>query len=153
MGKTDFGTRDDRFQLKRFIDAQERVYNRALDELRHGRKQTHWMWYIFPQVDGLGFSATSEHYAIKSIEEASQYLQHPILGLRLKECTEAVLAVEERSASDIFGYPDILKLKSSMTLFAYVAGDPKSVFMRVLEKYFHGEQDTGTLDLLENLKI
>jgi len=109
------------------------------------------MWFIFPQIDGLAYSTTSKHYAIKSIEEARQYLNHPVLGARLLECAETVLAVKGRSVSEIFGYPDDLKLKSSMTLFAYVAG-PRSVFPRVLEKYFQGEQDVRTLDLLEKLK-
>jgi uncharacterized protein (DUF1810 family) len=109
------------------------------------------MWFIFPQIDGLAYSATSKRYAIKSIEEARQYLNHPVLGTRLLECAETVLAVEGRSVSEIFGYPDDLKLKSSMALFAYVA-DPRSVFVRVLDKYFQGEQDIKTLPLLEKLK-
>jgi uncharacterized protein (DUF1810 family) len=108
------------------------------------------MWFIFPQIDGLAHSATSKHYAIKSIEEARQYLNHPVLGTRLLECAETVLAIEGRSISEIFGYPDDLKLKSSMTLFASVA-DPHSVFVRILDKYFHGEQDAKTLHLLEKL--
>lgn len=139
------------FDLGRFISAQEGIYERVLAELRRGQKRTHWIWFIFPQIDGLAHSATSKHYAIKSIEEARQYLNHPILGARLLECAEAVLAIEGRSVSEIFGYPDDLKLKSSMTLFAYVA-DPRSVFVRVLDKYFQGEQDVRTLDLLEKLK-
>jgi uncharacterized protein (DUF1810 family) len=143
--------RDDPFDLGRFIGAQKGTYESALEELRGGRKRTHWMWFIFPQVDGLAYSTTSKHYAIKSIEEARQYLNHPVLGARLLECAETVLAVEGRSASEFFGYPDDLKLKSSMTLFSYVA-DPRSVFVRVLEKYFRGEQDVRTLDLLEKLR-
>lgn len=141
----------DPFDLYRFVTAQERSYDSALAELRAGQKRTHWMWYIFPQFDGLGHSATSKYYAIKSLEEARQYLKHPILGARLLECVEAVLAVEGRSASAIFGYPDDLKLRSSMTLFARVAG-PDSVFIRVLDKYFRGVQDSKTLRLLEELK-
>jgi uncharacterized protein (DUF1810 family) len=137
--------------LSRFTTAQESIYDSVLAELRNGRKRTHWMWYIFPQLDGLGFSATSKYYAIKSIEEARQYLNHPVLGKRLLECAETVLAVEGRSVAEIFGYPDDLKLKSSMTLFAYVAA-PGSVFARILDKYFNGEQDTLTLQLLEKLK-
>jgi uncharacterized protein (DUF1810 family) len=143
--------RGDPFDLGRFISAQEGIHESALSELRRGRKRTHWMWFIFPQIDGLAHSTTSKHYAIKSIEEARQYLNHPVLGARLLECAETVLAVEGRSVSEIFGYPDDLKLKSSMTLFAYVA-DPRSVFVRVLEKYFRGGQDVRTLDLLEKLK-
>jgi len=137
--------------LSRFINEQESIYDSVLAELRNGRKRTHWMWYIFPQIDGLGHSATSKHYAIKSIEEARQYLNHPVLGQRLLECAEAVFAIEGRSISEIFGYPDNLKLKSSMTLFAYVAA-PCSAFSRILDKYFNGEQDALTLQLLEKLK-
>jgi len=143
--------RDDPFDLSRFTNAQERIYDSVLEELRGGQKRTHWMWFIFPQIDGLAHSATSKHYAIKSIEEARQYLNHPVLGTRLLECAETVLAIEGRSISEIFGYPDDLKLKSSMTLFACVA-DPRSVFVRILERYFHGERDVRTLHLLEVLK-
>jgi uncharacterized protein (DUF1810 family) len=139
------------FDLGRFTSAQERIYDRVLAELRIGQKRTHWMWYIFPQIDGLGHSTTAKHYAIKSIEEARQYLNHPVLGPRLVECAETVLNVEGRSISEIFGYPDDLKLKSCMTLFACIA-DPGSVFVRILDKYFRGERDVRTLDLLENLK-
>jgi uncharacterized protein (DUF1810 family) len=109
------------------------------------------MWFIFPQIEGLGHSATTKHYSIKSIEEARQFLSHPVLGTRLTECAEAVLAVEGRSISEIFGYPDDLKIKSSMTLFASVAG-PDSVFHSVLNKYFRGQQDTKTLQILKNIK-
>ena len=143
--------RDDPFDLSRFMRAQEGIYNRVLAELRAGQKRTHWMWFIFPQIDGLGHSTTSKHYAIKSKEEARQYLNHPVLGTRLLECAEVVFTIEGRSVSKIFGYPDDLKLKSSMTLFASVA-NPRSVFVRVLDKYFHGEQDVRTLQLLEKLK-
>ncbi len=143
--------RDDPFDLSRFTKAQERIYDSVLPELRAGQKRTHWMWFIFPQIDGLAYSATSKHYAIKSIEEARQYLNHPVLGTRLLECAETVLAIEGRSISEIFGYPDDLKLKSSMTLFACVA-DPRSVFVRILDRYFHGERDPKTLHLLEKLK-
>jgi uncharacterized protein (DUF1810 family) len=135
--------------LSRFTSAQENIYATALAELRSGRKRSHWMWYIFPQIDGLGHSATSKHYAIKSVEEARQYLNHPVLGKRLLECAEAVIAIEERSIAEIFAYPDNLKLKSSMTLFAYVT-PPRSVFSRVLDKYFNSDQDVLTLQLLEN---
>ncbi|MBN2392902.1 MAG: DUF1810 domain-containing protein [Anaerolineae bacterium] len=139
---------DDQFNLGRFLKAQEPVYERVLSELRRGQKRTHWMWYIFPQIDGLGFSATTKYYAIKSIEEAWQYLNHPVLGARLKECAETVLAVEGQSVSEIFGYPDDLKLKSCMTLFACVPNSPP-VFDQVLDKYFRGERDAKTLALLE----
>jgi uncharacterized protein (DUF1810 family) len=143
--------RDDTFGLSRFISAQDRVFDRVLEELKSGHKRSHWMWYIFPQVAGLGYSATSQHYAIKSMEEARAYLNHPVLGSRLLECADTVLAIKGRSASDIFGYPDDLKLQSSMTLFASVAG-PDSVFVRVLDKYFHCERDVRTLQLLEPIK-
>jgi uncharacterized protein (DUF1810 family) len=141
---------EDPFNLSRFVNAQENIYNQALAEMKSGRKRTHWMWYIFPQIDGLGFSTTTKHYAIKSKEEACHYLKHPVLGHRLQECTEAVLGIEGRSASEIFGHPDDQKLKSSMTLFASIA-DLDSVFTRVLEKFFRGERDVNTLYLLERL--
>ncbi|MCF7967480.1 MAG: DUF1810 domain-containing protein [Methylobacter tundripaludum] len=142
---------NDTVDLSRFTTAQASIYDSVLEELKSGRKRTHWMWYIFPQLDGLGHSTTSKHYAIKSIEEARQYLDHPVLGTRLSECAEAVFTIEGRSISEIFGYPDDLKFKSSMTLFAYVAA-PCSVFSRILDKYFNGERDTLTLQLLEKLK-
>jgi uncharacterized protein (DUF1810 family) len=125
----------DPFDLRRFTSAQEGSYDHALAELRSGQKRTHWMWFIFPQIDGLGSSPTAKHYAIKSIEEARHYLDHPVLGPRLTECAEAVFAIDGRSASEIFGYPDDLKLKSSMTLFERVA-QPHSVFSQVLDKYY-----------------
>lgn len=139
------------FNLNRFTDAQERVYDRALAELRNGRKRTHWMWYIFPQIDGLGHSPTAKYYAVKSAEEARQYLNHPVLVSRLQECAEALLALEDRSAVEVFGYPDTSKLKSSMTLFASVSENPDSVFARVLDKYYQGERDSRTLAILESL--
>ncbi|MDQ3321450.1 MAG: DUF1810 domain-containing protein [Acidobacteriota bacterium] len=140
--------RDDRFELNRFIKAQDTIYDVALWELKNGRKRSHWMWFIFPQIDGLAQSSTSKFYALKSMEEARAYLNHPVLGKRLKECAEAVLAVEEHSVSEIFGYPDDLKLKSSLTLFASVA-DGESVFTSLLNKCFNGERDLRTLELLE----
>jgi uncharacterized protein (DUF1810 family) len=139
------------FNLARFTSAQESAYNRALAEIRNGDKRSHWMWFIFPQIDGLGFSSTAKYYAIKSPDEACQYLAHPVLGARLLECAEAVLAVEERSASDIFGYPDDLKLKSCMTLFEAVAGKG-SVFSQVLDKYYQGKRDTRTQEILAAMK-
>jgi uncharacterized protein (DUF1810 family) len=137
----------DPFDLERFIRAQEAVYDRALAEIRSGDKRSHWMWFIFPQIDGLGFSSTAKHYAIKSAEEARQYLAHPVLGPRLRECAKAVLAVEGRSASEIFGSPDDLKLKSCMTLFESVAGQD-SIFGQVLDKYYQGKRDTRTHEIL-----
>ena len=141
-------TADDPHDLNRFVSAQASDYQRALAELRNGRKRSHWIWYIFPQIDGLAFSSTSRLYAIKNIEEARAYLEHPVLGSRLLECAEAVMAVKERSAVEIFGSPDDLKLKSSATLFASVS-QPGSVFHRIIEKYYRGVQDERTLDLLK----
>ncbi len=140
--------RDDPFDLRRFTSAQENIYASALAELTSGRKRSHWMWFIFPQILGLGNSATSLRYAIKNRDEARQYLMHPVLGTRLRECADAVLSIDGRSIAEVFGSPDDLKLKSSMTLFATVAG-PGSVFSRILDKYFLGEWDARTLDLLE----
>ena len=138
---------DDPFELNRFLRAQEEMYTPALAEIKSGQKRSHWMWYIFPQVAGLGSSAMSKRYAIKSEEEARQYLEHPVLGSRLVECVQALLAVERRSAAEIFGYPDDLKLRSSMTLFSQVA-QSGSIFESVLEKYFCGMQDEQTLRIL-----
>ncbi len=140
---------DDPYDLKRFLSAQQGIYERALAELTRGQKRTHWMWYIFPQFDGLGYSPTAKRYSIKSIEEARQYLNHPVLGKRLLECTEAVIALKGGSLSEIFGYPDDLKFKSSMTLFEKIAGSG-SVFSSALDMYCHGERDATTLKLLEN---
>ena len=139
---------DDPYDLNRFLRAQEGVYERALVELKDGQKRTHWMWYIFPQIDGLGYSPTAKRYSIKSIEEARQYLNHPVLGKRLLECTEALVALKGGSASEIFGYPDDMKFKSSMTLFDKIAG-ASSVFSFALDRYCHGERDATTLRLLE----
>ena len=138
---------DDPFDLERFVTAQEGDYERALSEIRSGRKRTHWMWYVFPQVEGLGSSPTSRRYSIKSLEEARAYLDHPILGPRLRATADAALAVEGRAARDVFGSPDDLKLRSSATLFASLS-PPGSVFDRLIDKYFGGERDTRTLQLL-----
>ena len=137
----------DPFDLARFTSAQEGVYERALTEVRAGDKRSHWMWFVFPQIDGLGSSPTAKHYAIKTAAEARAYLDHPVLGPRLRECAEAVLAVENRSAFDIFGSPDDLKLKSCMTLFESVDG-AGSVFGRVLDRYFEAKRDERTLQIL-----
>ncbi len=143
---------DDPFDLNRFVTAQQSVYARALAEVRSGAKRTHWMWFVFPQLDGLAFSAMAARYAIKSRNEAEAYLRHPILGPRLEECCEAALSVEGRTANQIFGDPDDLKLRSCATLFALAAkntfGTPPSVFERVLQKYFDGVPDEQTLRLL-----
>lgn len=136
----------DPFDLKRFVSAQEGDYARALAEVRAGRKRTHWMWYVFPQLDGLGSSSTARFYALKSADEARAYLAHPLLGPRLLECSEAALAVEGRTASAIFGFPDDLKLRSCATLFAHIS-PPDSVFAQLLAKYFDGP-DARTLELL-----
>jgi uncharacterized protein (DUF1810 family) len=147
----DAAERNDPFNLQRFVSAQEEVYSRALEELKSGVKRTHWMWLIFPQIDGLGHSTTAKYYAIVNLEEARAYLNHPVLGERLLECAEAVSAIRGWTASEIFGYPDDVKLKSSMTLFAS-ADETDSPFARVLHKYFQGERDVRTLQLLEMLK-
>jgi len=135
--------------LTRFTQAQKSTYETVLSELRNGHKQTHWMWFIFPQIAGLGRSETARYYAIKNRKEALEYLNHPTLESRLIECTEAVLAIEGRTVSQIFGYPDDMKFKSCMTLFAAVS--PYSVFESALDKFFGGESDGRTLKLLENL--
>lgn len=140
--------RDDPFELSRFLSAQETVYGGALGEIKSGSKRSHWMWFVFPQIMGLGASATSRHYAIRGAGEARAYLAHPVLGTRLRECAAALLEVEGRSVAQIFGYPDDLKLKSSMTLFEAVAQEC-SLFSRVLEKYYNGQRDGTTLRLLE----
>jgi uncharacterized protein (DUF1810 family) len=137
----------DPYELGRFAEAQEPVYARVLEELGNGRKQSHWMWFIFPQLDGLGFSPTAKRYALKNIDAARAYLQHPLLGARLTECSKLVLGVKDRTVSQIFVFPDDLKFRSSMTLFACAAG-PGCVFDEVLEKCFGGRRDGRTLELL-----
>jgi uncharacterized protein (DUF1810 family) len=139
--------KDDPYNLNRFLQAQENDYEQALSEIKSGRKRTHWMWYIFPQIDGLAFSSTAKHYSIKSIEETRAYLDHAILGARLRECAEAVVGLEGRFAAEIFGSPDDLKLKSCATLFACVS-PPGSVFDRLLAKYYGNRRDEKTLRLL-----
>lgn len=141
------GSTGDPYDLERFVVAQHPVYETALAELRAGRKRSHWMWFIFPQLAGLGASPISQHYAIKSRDEAEAYLQHRVLGPRLIECADAVLAVTGRSAHDIFGSPDDLKLRSSATLFARVS-PPGSVFERLLDRYFSEGPDARTDALL-----
>lgn len=137
----------DPFELSRFIEAQAASYELARQELAAGQKRSHWMWFIFPQVAGLGFSSMAQRYAIRSRAEAEAYLQHPVLGQRLRECVDLLLAVEGRSAEQIMGDPDFRKLQSSMTLFAEVApGEPR--FERLLEKYYGGEKDQKTLSFL-----
>lgn len=140
---------DDPHDLRRFVEAQDSVIEEVKEELRSGRKRTHWMWYVFPQMEGLGRSRMARRYAIASREEAEAYLAHSILGPRLRECTELVNAVEGRSANEIFGSPDDLKFRSSMTLFDAVADDP-TPFRTALERYYDGESDPKTLQLLED---
>ena len=139
---------NDRHDLHRFVEAQKDDYAQALAEIRNGRKRSHWMWYIFPQFAGLWTSKRSKRYSIKSIAEAKAYLAHPVLGSRLRECTEAVLGVEGRSAVEIFGSPDVKKLRSCATLFAFVSPG-RSVFERLIAKYYRGERGGNTLRLLE----
>jgi uncharacterized protein (DUF1810 family) len=137
----------DPFDLQRFVDAQARNYDDALAELRRGRKVSHWMWYVFPQVAGLGSSPMAQTYAIGSLDEARAYLAHPVLGPRLRDCVAAVLAVEGRSARAIFGSPDDMKLRSSLTLFREAAPDAP-LFGAALAKYFAGQADARTLERL-----
>ena len=136
--------------LNRFLTAQEKDYAIALSEIKSGRKRSHWMWYIFPQIAGMGFSETSKFYAVKDQAEAEAYLQHPVLGGRLIEISQALLEIEDNHAVRVFGSPDDMKLKSSMTLFGSLPGaDP--VFSQVLTKYFNGIQDWETLRLLKEI--
>jgi uncharacterized protein (DUF1810 family) len=137
----------DPFNLQRFLDAQRGIYKQALAELKTGQKRSHWMWFIFPQIAGLGFSYDSQFYAIRSLSEACAYLEHPILGPRLVECTAAVLALEGRTAGQVFGPIDVLKFRSSLTLFAQVSAST-SIFHLALDKYYSGEADSRTLDQL-----
>ena len=140
--------RPDQYDLNRFVEAQDSVYDRALVEIRAARKRSHWMWFIFPQFEGLGVSPTAQHFAIKSLEEARAYLAHPLLGRRLSECIDELLGLKTASASEIFGYPDDRKLHSSATLFAHVS-PPASEFHRLLDKFFAGEPDRKTLALVK----
>ncbi|MGV0069018.1 DUF1810 domain-containing protein [Mycobacterium colombiense] len=137
----------DPFDLKRFVDAQEPVYGDVVDELRAGRKRSHWMWFVFPQLRGLGGSPTAVRYGISSLDEARAYLRHELLGSRLRECTRLVNEVRGRSAGDIFGSPDDLKLCSSMTLFSNATDDNED-FVALLDKYYDGRQDRLTLERL-----
>jgi uncharacterized protein (DUF1810 family) len=138
----------DPYNLQRFVDAQDPVFDQACVELRAGEKSSHWMWFVFPQIEGLGRSPMAIHYAISSREEAAAYLAHPLLGPRLRKCTELVNQVEGRSIHKIFGSPDDMKFRSSMTLFAQATRD-NQVFLDALQKYFGGDFDRLTLELLE----
>ena len=137
--------------LERFYKAQEYDYETALSEIRNGRKESHWMWYIFPQITGLGRSTTAEYYAIKSKEEAKGYIEDPVLGKRLIEISQALFQIESDDAEMVMGWPDNLKLRSCMTLFAEVAPEPP-VFRNVLEKFYDGEMDGKTLDILKKME-
>ena len=136
------------YNLQRFIDAQQNKFQIALNEIKNGRKQSHWMWFIFPQIDGLGFSEMAKFYAIKNIAEASLYFEHPVLGARLIEISTALLAIDGKTANQVFGSPDDLKLRSCMTLFSSLP-NTNPVFENVLKKYFKGIKDTKTLQLME----
>lgn len=142
----------DPFDLQRFVDAQKRNYDDALAELRAGRKTSHWMWYVFPQIAGLGFSAMAQTYAIGSLTEAKAYLAHPVLGPRLRDCVAAACAVTGRSAHEIFGSPDDVKFRSSLTLFAEAAPE-EPLFRQALAAYFAGEEDPRTLEALRRTGV
>ena len=137
----------DPFDLQRFVDAQQRVYPGVVDELRTGQKRSHWIWFVFPQIAGLGSSSTAAHYAISSLDEARAYLTHDVLGPRLRECTRLVNAIQGRSIRQIFGSPDDMKVRSSMTLFAH-ATDDNGDFVDVLARYYDGAEDRLTLQRL-----
>ena len=143
---------DDAYDLERFVHAQQPLIGRVLEELAAGYKASHWMWFIFPQLRGLGASGTAQRFGLAGVAEARSYLRHPLLGPRLRECTALVLAVEGRSAEEIFGYPDYLKFRSCLTLFAQAAASGASpedrVFGEALVKYYGGEPDPKTLALL-----
>jgi uncharacterized protein (DUF1810 family) len=141
--------------LKRFVEAQAGIYEQACAELRAGRKRSHWMWFVFPQIRGLGSSEMAVRYAISGLEEAKAYLEHPVLGSRLRECAGIVVGVQGRTVDEVFGYPDDLKFHSSMTLFAKAAAvsarmnEGDGVFQQALEKYFGGAMDPGTLTRID----
>lgn len=139
---------NDPYHLQRFVDAQEPVIAHVLEELKHGRKYGHWIWFIFPQLKGLGRSSTSEFYGISSLDEAKAYLQHPVLGARLIQCAELVIAVQGSDAEDIFGEVDAMKFRSCMTLFT-AAGSGRRIFAQALEKYFGGRGDPLTIRYLD----
>jgi uncharacterized protein (DUF1810 family) len=137
----------DPYNLQRFVDAQDAIYERVTGELKNGKKESHWMWFVFPQFEGLGSSPLARKFAISSREEAIQYLKHPILGSRLRDCSRIVTLLSGRSAEDIFGSTDCLKFRSCMTLF-HVASDGEEPFRNAIDKYFNGEMDLYTCDKL-----
>ena len=140
----------DQYNLSRFIEAQETTYKGAMLELARGRKDSHWIWYIFPQIDGLGNSETTKIYSIKSLEEGRAYLEHPLLGQRLVESCEILLTLKDKSINEVMGFPDDLKLLSSMTLFETFS-ESNSVFTRIIEVYFDGERDEATLEIIKSI--
>jgi uncharacterized protein (DUF1810 family) len=140
---------DDPFDLQRFVTAQAPVFETALAELKAGQKRTHWMWFVFPQLRGLGLSPTAQVYGLASLAEARAYLAHPLLGPRLQRCTQAALAAEGRSLAAIFGSPDDMKFRSSMTLFARAADEEAALFRQALDRFCEGRMDERTLALLE----
>ncbi|MGC6329979.1 DUF1810 domain-containing protein [Rhizorhabdus sp. FW153] len=146
VGERISGAMEEGFDLDRFVAAQEGVLDQALAEIRRGAKRGHWMWFIFPQLRGLGRSPTAQHYGLASAAEAAAYLAHPLLGARLRACVEALQDLEQGSAAEIFGAVDAMKLRSSLTLFAEVAGE--RLFVAALERWFDGQADPLTLDLL-----
>jgi uncharacterized protein (DUF1810 family) len=137
---------DDPHNLQRFVDAQASCFAQVRSELSAGKKRSHWMWFVFPQLQGLGSSAMAQHYAISGIEEAKAYLAHPLLGDRLRDCTSLVNAIPGRTVEDIFGYPDDLKFRSCVTLFAQASHPESQVFQEALKKYFNGIPDKATMD-------
>ena len=147
VGKSLSSNGADPFDLRRFVDAQDRVYGSVTEELRSGRKRSHWIWFVFPQLRGLGNSATAVRYGITSLQEARAYLAHEVLGPRLRECARLVAQIDGRSADDVFGWPDNLKVRSSMTLFARATND-NADFRAVLEKFYGGEEDPVTVEQL-----
>jgi uncharacterized protein (DUF1810 family) len=151
VGKSLSSDGADPFDLRRFVDAQDRVYDTVLAELRNGAKRSHWIWFVFPQLQGLGRSATASRYGISSLDEARAYLAHPVLGPRLRECTRLAALIEGRSVDEIFGWPDNLKVRSSMTLFAR-ATDDNAEFRAVLDKFYNGEDDPATVELLSTAR-
>jgi len=135
------------YNLDRFTDAQNNIYEQVIKELREGNKRTHWMWFIFPQIKGLGYSQTAKYYSIADMEEAKEYLNHSILSSRLIECCQIILELTDKTAENIFGQVDAMKLKSSMTLFSLVSDNP--IFDKVIDNYFNGEKDNATLKIVE----
>ena len=144
----------DQFDLQRFVDAQEPVYDEVLGELRSGRKRSHWIWFVFPQLRGLGRSPTAQRFGISSLDEARAYVEHDVLGRRLRECARLVAQIEGRCADDVFGWPDNLKVRSSMTLFAHATDDPdiQADFRAVLDKFYDGVQDPATVEQLNTAR-